>query len=407
MRKQINTFLAFVGILFAYTLQAPPAYAQTQVTTKVVATCGTATYVAGKMAYPTQDTTGKACTDATGGGGGGAVTIADGADVTQGALADAACATDNGTCSIAALLKRNNQRITSAIAGTTVTGSVTANLGTLGGAATAALQGAQGTGSTYNPPTGGSGEIGYLSGIYAAAIDPTAVAITCSLCSTAANQTSVIGTAAAGTAATNSLLTGMVYNSGGLSLTNGQQGALQSESTGQLKVSIYANGSSAQIQTPQDNNPFNSGNILVWSTPALNSAAGNVKQVGRTVPFAANTVGTGVQATGLALWSTTDLTRKLIDTASSGDYQLAAAGGGSNTHRGHRLRLTAAGTVKVKITDGVGGAVLEQFEMIAGSVVVLELSDRPYFKGTANTVLNMNLSAAVQVSGILEFITAT
>lgn len=46
------------------------------------------------------------------------------------------------------------------------------------GAATAALQGAQGTGSTYNPPTGGSGEIGYLSGIYAAvaSASPTVVA---------------------------------------------------------------------------------------------------------------------------------------------------------------------------------------------------------------------------------------
>lgn len=47
-----------------------------------------------------------------GGGGGGAVTVADGADVTQGALADAACGTDNGTCTEQALIKRNNQRLT-------------------------------------------------------------------------------------------------------------------------------------------------------------------------------------------------------------------------------------------------------------------------------------------------------
>jgi len=36
----------------------------------------------------------------------------DGWDSTQGAKADAACGTDNGTCSVAALLKRNNQNIT-------------------------------------------------------------------------------------------------------------------------------------------------------------------------------------------------------------------------------------------------------------------------------------------------------
>ena len=71
MRKLTNTFMSFVAILFATVLQVP-AQAQTQVTIKVVGTCGTATYVAGKMAYPTQDTTGTLCTTSGGGGGGGA-----------------------------------------------------------------------------------------------------------------------------------------------------------------------------------------------------------------------------------------------------------------------------------------------------------------------------------------------
>lgn len=52
--------------------------------------------------------------DATGTGG-GAVTIADGADVTQGTTTDAVCATDNGTCTVEAVLKRIAQRITSLI----------------------------------------------------------------------------------------------------------------------------------------------------------------------------------------------------------------------------------------------------------------------------------------------------
>lgn len=42
----------------------------------------------------------------------GAVTILDGSDVTEGAKADSACGTDNGTCSIAALIKRGNQNLT-------------------------------------------------------------------------------------------------------------------------------------------------------------------------------------------------------------------------------------------------------------------------------------------------------
>lgn len=48
-------------------------------------------------------------------GGTDAVTIADGADVTQGTTTDAACATDNGTCTVEAVLKRIAQRVTSLI----------------------------------------------------------------------------------------------------------------------------------------------------------------------------------------------------------------------------------------------------------------------------------------------------
>lgn len=73
-----------------------------------------------------------------GGGGGGAVTMAagaveggayvagalvDGAIATLGALADAACATDNGTCSLQALVKRTNQRLTSLISSLGGTGT--------------------------------------------------------------------------------------------------------------------------------------------------------------------------------------------------------------------------------------------------------------------------------------------
>lgn len=45
------------------------------------------------------------------------------------------------------------------------------------GGATSALQGVQATGAAYNPPTGGSGEIGYLSGLWAKANDTTPVLV--------------------------------------------------------------------------------------------------------------------------------------------------------------------------------------------------------------------------------------
>lgn len=48
----------------------------------------------------------------SGGGSGGAVTIADGANVVEGTTTDAACSTDNGTCTIDAVVKRIAQRLT-------------------------------------------------------------------------------------------------------------------------------------------------------------------------------------------------------------------------------------------------------------------------------------------------------
>lgn len=64
----IKRLLPFLLLLFPIGILAGSAHAQG--TTKVVGTCGTQTYVAGTMQYPTQDTTGAACGSGGGGGGG-------------------------------------------------------------------------------------------------------------------------------------------------------------------------------------------------------------------------------------------------------------------------------------------------------------------------------------------------
>jgi hypothetical protein len=322
------------------------------------------------------------------GGGGGAVTstigaFPDGWSASAGATTDSACATDNGTCAELALLKRNNQRITSLITATgspfQVGGSIgntafgisgtlpsftttqTFNLGALNGAATAALQGAQGTGAAYNPPTGGSGELGYLSGLLASALDttPSAVKIdqtstnnnvvvassalptgaatsanqatnntsvaavasvlgttsdassatgtaeailkylaaqmttalpagsntignianvsgTVSLptgASTSANQASVIGSKAPGTAAASSLLEGGVYNSAGVTLTDGQQAGLQMDAAGSLKVAgTLTTGGLAQGSTTSGQTGSLSMGAVTTSAPTYTTA---------------------------------------------------------------------------------------------------------------------------------------
>lgn len=60
---------------------------------------------------------------------------------------------------------------------------------------------------------------------------------------TAANQASVIGTVAAGTAAANSTLVGGVYNSSPITLSTGQQAAIQFDVNGYLKVNLAAGSS--------------------------------------------------------------------------------------------------------------------------------------------------------------------
>ena len=70
------------------------------------------TYTTAQSNALSLDTTGALRVNVTAGGaGGGAVTVADGADVAEGAKADTVCSTDTGTCSVVALLKRNNQNV--------------------------------------------------------------------------------------------------------------------------------------------------------------------------------------------------------------------------------------------------------------------------------------------------------
>ncbi len=89
-------------LLIAALLFPTSAMAQSQVMqAKAVATCGAQSLTAGIFYPATQNLTGTLC---TGSGGSSAVTIADGADVTQGALADAA-STAGGTGSLSAKLR--------------------------------------------------------------------------------------------------------------------------------------------------------------------------------------------------------------------------------------------------------------------------------------------------------------
>src|SRR6266403_6179614 len=109
MKKLSAALLLYLGL-------ASAALAQTKFTLpppagiflggyQVVTTCGAASgLAAGNLAFGAMDTTGAICTNATGGGGGGAVTIANGADVAEGNTADAA-STAGGIGTLSAKLR--------------------------------------------------------------------------------------------------------------------------------------------------------------------------------------------------------------------------------------------------------------------------------------------------------------
>lgn len=114
----MRLFIAAAAALMAFC--CVPALGQS--TYSVVATCGTppAAFPAGAVRTATMDTTGRVCGTATVSGAGDATAANQVLQIAQetafnaalGAMADAACATDNGTCSTIALIKRTNQRLT-------------------------------------------------------------------------------------------------------------------------------------------------------------------------------------------------------------------------------------------------------------------------------------------------------
>ncbi len=94
-----------------------------------------------------------------------------------------------------------------------------------------------------------------------------------------------------------------------------------------------------------------------------------------------------------------------INTAAAGDNTLVAAVVGQAT-RVYGLRLSVAGAVDVQIKNGAG-TVLEVFHFAGnGGGVVLDLRELPFYTTSANTAFIINLSAAVQVDGVVEFCTS-
>lgn len=94
----------------------------------------------------------------------------------------------------------------------------------------------------------------------------------------------------------------------------------------------------------------------------------------------------------------------IIDAAGSGDNTILAAVA-SKKIRVLAAFLVSAGTVNVRFESGAGGTALSgQMNLVANTGFVLPYNPVGWFETGSNTLLNLELSAAISVDGSLVYI---
>jgi hypothetical protein len=102
----------------------------------------------------------------------------------------------------------------------------------------------------------------------------------------------------------------------------------------------------------------------------------------------------------------TQLTPKfvIIDAATSGDNTILAAVSAKKI-RVLAAFLVSAGTVNVRFESGAGGTALTgQMNLVANTGFVLPFNPVGWFETASNTLLNLELSAAISVDGSLVYV---
>lgn len=108
--------------------------------------------------------------------------------------------------------------------------------------------------------------------------------------------------------------------------------------------------------------------------------------------------------------NTTDLSEVAINAAANGDNTLLAAQGANQKIRvwAWWLKVNGSGVgVNMKFKDGAASDFHPALPFNDKDGWVMGFNTRPWFTGTANTSLILNLSAAIQVSGRLYYSVGT
>jgi len=95
----------------------------------------------------------------------------------------------------------------------------------------------------------------------------------------------------------------------------------------------------------------------------------------------------------------------VIDAASSGDNTLQAAAGAGIKIRVLSAFMVSAGTVNARFESGAGGTALTgQMNLVANSGFTLPYNPAGWFETADNTLLNLELSAAISVDGCFTYV---
>lgn len=100
-----------------------------------------------------------------------------------------------------------------------------------------------------------------------------------------------------------------------------------------------------------------------------------------------------------------DLTGIAVSINSAAEQTIIAAAGAGIRNRVHRVRLYVAAAVVLQVYDGpvADGLLLEEIPFAAAGGLVLDFDSRAYWQTTANKGLVFKTSAAVKVTGRLNY----
>lgn len=110
----------------------------------------------------------------------------------------------------------------------------------------------------------------------------------------------------------------------------------------------------------------------------------------------------------LANWMGYDVKSADINDSTSGNNTIVAAAGAGIRIAVLGCMIISDGTVDVRWEDGASGtAKTGQIPLQAREGFVMPIGPQPWFVGSANTLLNLELSAAVNVHGIVSYVEMT